>query len=204
MRVSGNRVDTVSCLRQLVPMSQPDTITWKKGRVIGARTQHRQMDEIDDADLLRFTQHTAWLMEARIAAAEVLALLGKHPGTMAPIATELAEKSRLGISLSDAMRAYPYAFSDSYRATVRAGEHADTLAASFDSLADELRLTMSSGSGFSAGSARSESPTATRTLRGGIAPPFRHARAEASTVQAPHGRVLPHRPSLVARRDGTT
>ena len=97
------------------------------------------MDEIDQADLLRFTQHMAWLLEVRIAIAEVLALLGQHPGTMAPIAAKLAEKVDRGVELAEAMAAYPTVFSDRYRATIRISEAEGTLAAAFDLLADEIR-----------------------------------------------------------------
>ena len=97
------------------------------------------MNEIDQADLLRFTQHMAWLLEVRIATAEVLALLGHHPGTMAPIAAALAEEVGLGVKLSEAMGAYPDKFSHRYREAIRIAEAEGTLAAAFDLLADELR-----------------------------------------------------------------
>jgi general secretion pathway protein F len=135
---SERQVRSLLRQRQLKPIEVAPARAGLAALTTGAVTLSRQ--GLRAADLALFTRQLATLLLAGVPLIEALGATARQ--TPAPriksLLLQVRAKVLAGHSLATALGDFPDAFSDLYRAMVRAGEHAGLLGAVLDQLADHI------------------------------------------------------------------
>ncbi len=103
----------------------------------GIKTNKSQLSQ---RNLALITRQLATLLEGAVPLEQALQLMAKQheKDKVKTILLAVSSKIKEGYSLADSMAAFPQTFSEIYRATIAAGEHAGSLGSALTQLADYL------------------------------------------------------------------